>query len=71
MKLNDLLAEGFILKSWFITTVRNERMIAVKLSKESGRHHYYHYITHAPCSERALKDAEFIQPILLDNIARA
>lgn len=69
MTLQQIQNNGFLIKSWHIATVKGERKIAVRLTKWSKRHKY-NYVTSCVCSSALLKDAHFIDPILIDNIAR-
>lgn len=69
MLIQEMINEGYVLKSWFISHNRNQKLIALKLVKKSGKG-FYHYTSSSPTGDKKLSDAHFTIPCLMENIQK-
>ena len=68
MLIQEMVNEGYSLKSWSISTIRGERVIALILTKRNGTNTYkYKYVSSSPCSDTLLKSAHFTIPMLTES----
>jgi hypothetical protein len=64
MKLETIIEQGYVLCSWAIRKIHNERRVVLKLNKKTSRGER-HYVAHSPYTGAKLADVEFTEPILL------
>ena len=64
MTLKQFEKEGYKLKAWTISTIENDRRIAVILSRQV-KDNIYKYVTSCLCSDKPLRENEFTMPILM------
>lgn len=58
MKLQELMDQGYALRGWMVTTIREERRIVLNLKRNEKL-----YVAHSPFVDTVVSDVEFTEPV--------